>query len=105
MEGESNKKTFHLKRKRISLLYILINQRIRMTVAKLIIAVLMGGALMQPLFAAHNQDSGDNCQERFLEYEYDARWQEHEEPYFREEDIGADWPGKREDPFYDTLTR
>lgn len=71
---------------------------------KLITAILMGGALMQPLFA-YNDSKGGHCQERFLEYEYDVRWQKGEEPYFAEEDLGADWPGKREDPFYDSLTR
>lgn len=54
---------------------------------------------------AHECKKCHGGQERFLEFEYDSSWEPPEEQYYHEEDLGADWPGKREDPFYDTLTR
>jgi hypothetical protein len=32
-------------------------------------------------------------------------WNMYDEDVFKEDDLGADWPGKKEDPFYDWLTR
>jgi hypothetical protein len=52
------------------------------------------------------EDSAQECgYSDTLHYHWQSSPRRTEELYYQEGPLDVDWPGKREDPFYDTLTR